>query len=204
MCIEEDSSIEHYTCAMPRYYAVPLILLNKRLAYFEGQCAPDGTPLPFVDGSQVLKLRGIKEYKRYGHDTSQRHAYWKNEIDAGRMPYSKLDIADMDWRAFLSEEIAASYRLNGVNAFLWNRVSQSKGYARLVQDDLPYASWQAWSRGCRSRNLDRRSVLHTPPPSSPERHSCSPEEPDDSAREEEGPLGPISNASPNNNRMTCS
>jgi len=62
MCIEEDSSIEHYTCAMPRYYAVPLILLNKRLAYFEGQCAPDGTPLPFVDGSQVLKLRGIKEY----------------------------------------------------------------------------------------------------------------------------------------------
>jgi len=135
MRIDEDGSIEHYMCAMPRYYAIPLILLNKRLAYAEAQCTPDGTPLSLGDGSQGLKLRDLKEftylwrvrcrflqgvfdmnheqqldeawrwdrihgymhrtYKRYGHDISQRYAYWKDEIEAGRMPYSKPDIADM-------------------------------------------------------------------------------------------------------------
>jgi hypothetical protein len=62
MQINEDSSIEHYTCAMPQYYAVPLILLNKRLAYFEAHCTPDGTPLPLGDGSYKLKLQELKEY----------------------------------------------------------------------------------------------------------------------------------------------
>ncbi|KAH9077670.1 hypothetical protein EDB83DRAFT_2191407, partial [Lactarius deliciosus] len=123
---------------MPCYYAVPLILINKRLAFFEAQSAPDGTPLPLEDGSRGatrLRLRELKEYtylwrlrcrflqavfnmnhepeldegwrcdtihgyvhrtyRRYGHDVYQRHTYWKDEIEAGRMPYSTPDIADM-------------------------------------------------------------------------------------------------------------
>ncbi|KAF8270019.1 hypothetical protein EI94DRAFT_1723649 [Lactarius quietus] len=205
MRIDEDGSIEHYMCAMPRYYAIPLILLNKRLAYAEAQCTPDGTPLSLGDGSQGLKLRDLKEftylwrvrcrflqgvfdmnheqqldeawrwdrihgymhrtYKRYGHDISQRYAYWKDEIEAGRMPYSKPDIADMDWQPSLEETTTSTC----LNAFLWNRVSQ--GYARHVQDDPPYASWQA-------------AALFSTPPSSPEQHSRSPEEPDSAAEEE--------------------
>ena len=131
----DDNQIEHYTCTMPHYYAVPLILMNKRIAYFEAQCAPDGTPFPAEDGTVGLKLRDIKEYtylwrlrcrflqavfdmnherkldetwrcnkihgfmhrtyKRYGHDAYQRHAYWRDEIEAGRMPYAAPAIADM-------------------------------------------------------------------------------------------------------------
>ena len=131
----DDDPTEHYACAMPRYYAIPVILLNKRLAYFEAQCAPDGTPFPLGDGSPGLNLRERKEYtylwrlrcrflqavfdmnherqldeawqcdtihgyvhrtyKRYGHDTYQRHAYWKGELEAGRMPYATPALAEM-------------------------------------------------------------------------------------------------------------
>jgi hypothetical protein len=131
----DDNEIEHFTCAMPRYYAVPLILLNKRLSYFEAQCAPDGTPLPRGDGSHGLNLRELREYtylwrlrtsflqalfdmnhekeldeawqcdrihgyvhrtyKRYGHDKIQRHAYWKDEVEAGRTPYTTPVLAEM-------------------------------------------------------------------------------------------------------------
>ena len=45
MRVAEDNEVEEFTCAMPRYYAVPLILMNKRLAFFEASCRPDGTPL---------------------------------------------------------------------------------------------------------------------------------------------------------------
>lgn len=41
----ENDEVEEYTCAMPRCYAVPLILMNKRLAFFEASCHPDGTPI---------------------------------------------------------------------------------------------------------------------------------------------------------------
>lgn len=197
-----DGEIEHFTCAMPRYYAVPLILLNKRLSYFEAQCAPDGTPLPRGDGSHGLSLRELKEYtylwrlrtsflqslfdmnheqqldetwqcdrihgyvhrtyKRYGHDMIQRHTYWKDELEAGRTPYATPGVAEMDWGAFLAEEMNTSTRLN---AFLWNRVSQ--GYARLVQDGPPYASWRAWRRGGPSRDLSAALYRTPPPPSVP-------------------------------------
>ncbi|KAH9064614.1 hypothetical protein EDB87DRAFT_1525963, partial [Lactarius vividus] len=123
---------------IPRYYAVPLILINKRLAFFEAQSAPDGTPLPLEGGScgtTKFTQRELKEYtylwrlrcrflqavfdmnheqqldetwrcdtihgyvhrtyRRYGHDAYQRHTYWKDEIEAGRMPYSTPDLADM-------------------------------------------------------------------------------------------------------------
>ena len=130
-----DDEIEHFTCAMPRYYSIPLILINKRLAFFEAQCAPDGTPLPRGDGSHGLDLRELKEYtylwrlrstflqalfdmnherrleetwhcdrihgyvhrtyKRYGHDMVQRHTYWKDEVEAGRIPYATPDVAEM-------------------------------------------------------------------------------------------------------------
>ena len=67
--------------------------------------------------------------------------------------------------------MTASTRLN---AFLWNRVSQ--GYARLVQDGPPHASWQAWRRGGPSRDLSP-ALYRTPPPPSPhERRSCLSEE----------------------------
>jgi hypothetical protein len=215
---------------MPHYYAGPLILMNKRIAYFEAQCAPDSTPFPAGDGTVGLKQREIKEYtylwrlrcrflqavsdmnyereldeawrcdrihgfvhrtyKRYRHDAYQRHAYWRDEIEAGRMPYATPDIADMgtcrrrcrppptlhqafgdasadgflqkkDWKAFLAEEMTASTR---INAFLWNRVSQ--GYSRVVHDDPPFASWQAWNRDGPSRDLSA-SLYRTPPPSDP-------------------------------------
>ncbi|KAI9463995.1 hypothetical protein BJY52DRAFT_880589 [Lactarius psammicola] len=218
----DDGQVEQYTCAMPRYYAVPLILINKRLAYFEAQCTPDGTPLPSGDGSVGLKQRELKEYtyfwrlrcrflqdvfdmnherqldeawrcdrihgyvhrtyKRYGHDAYQRHAYWRDEIEAGRIPYATPDIADMDWGAFLAEEMTTSTRFN---AFLWNRISQ--GYSRLVRDDPPLARWQAWRRGGTSRDLSV-SLFRTPPPSArfpaPERTFLS-EEPDGTAEQEE-------------------
>jgi hypothetical protein len=226
----DDDQTEDYRCAMPHYYAIPLILMNKRIAYFEAQCAPDSTPFPAGDGTVGLKQRELKEYaylwrvrcrflqdvfdmnhereldeawrcdrihgfvhrtyKRYGHDAYQRHAYWRDEIEAGRMPYTTPDIADMgtcrrccrpsppppsikcsgmrradgflqDWKAFLAEEMTASTRLN---AFLWNRISQ--GYSRVVHDDPPFASWQAWSRGGPSRDQSA-SLYRTPPPSVP-------------------------------------
>jgi len=219
MRIDEDPTIEYYTCAVPRYYAIPLILLNKRLESFEAQCAPDGTPLPLGDGSPGLRQRDFKDYtylwrlrtrflqaifdmnherqldatwqcdrihgylhrtyKRYGHDIYQRHAYWRDERKAGRMPYSTPDIADMDWGAFLAEEMTTSTRLN---AFLWNRVSQ--GYARVVQDRPPHARWQDWRRGGPSRDLSAALYrtpsppsVSTPPPG--EERSCVSEEPEE-------------------------
>ena len=61
--INDDPDIEYYTCAMPRFNAAPLILLNKRqLASFEAQCVHDGTPLPLRNGSPGLKKRDFKEY----------------------------------------------------------------------------------------------------------------------------------------------
>src|SRR6266702_291085 len=245
----DDDQVEQYTCAMPRYYAVPLVLINKRLAFFEAQCAPDGTPFPRGDGSLGLSQRELKEYtylwrlrcrflqdvfdmnherrldeawrcdrihgyvhrtyKRYGHDAYQRHAYWRDEIEAGRMPYATPDIADMgtcpppsvavtpppprrrrrgltfsspaDWEAFLAEEMTTSIRLN---AFLWNRISQ--GYSRLVRDDPPLARWQAWRRGGTSRDRTA-SLFRTPPPSAPfpaPESKCLSEEPDSAAEQE--------------------
>jgi hypothetical protein len=58
----EGDEIEEYTCMMPRYYAVPLILMNKRLAFLEASCRPDGTPLlpPTDDGG--VKQSDTREY----------------------------------------------------------------------------------------------------------------------------------------------
>lgn len=53
--------VEDYTCAMPRYYAIPLILINKTLAYVEAQCRPDGTPLTGPKGQKV-RLRDLRDY----------------------------------------------------------------------------------------------------------------------------------------------
>jgi len=36
MRIDSDE-VENYACAMPRYYAIPLILINKQLAFYEAQ-----------------------------------------------------------------------------------------------------------------------------------------------------------------------
>jgi hypothetical protein len=71
MRVAEDNEVEEFTCAMPRYYAVPLILMNKRLAFFEASCRPDGTPLlpppPTTKrgeggGGGGLKDRDLREY----------------------------------------------------------------------------------------------------------------------------------------------
>lgn len=51
-------NVEDYTTAMPRYYAIPLILINKMLAYVEAQCRPDGTPLP----GNHCKVRDLRDY----------------------------------------------------------------------------------------------------------------------------------------------
>lgn len=51
-------NVEDYTTAMPRYYAIPLILINKMLAYVESQCRPDGTPLP----GNHCKVRDLRDY----------------------------------------------------------------------------------------------------------------------------------------------
>lgn len=133
--VGEGDETEQYACAIPRYYAIPLILLNKRLAFFEAQCRPDGTPLPLADGSCSLKQHNVREYaylwrlrsrflkavfdmnherglddrwrfenfhgylhrmyRRYGHDSCQRLAYWRDEIREGRVPYTRPDIAEM-------------------------------------------------------------------------------------------------------------
>jgi hypothetical protein len=67
----ENDEVEEYTCAMPRYYAVPLILMNKRLAFFEASCHPDGTPIlpppPPTDNDDdghggCLRDRDLREY----------------------------------------------------------------------------------------------------------------------------------------------
>lgn len=134
MRIDENDVVEDYSCAMPRYYAIPLILINKRLAFYEAQCHPDGTPLP-PSSSCGIRQRELREYsyfwhlrcrflqavfemnherllnerwrydgihgflhrmyRRFGHDKSQRFAYWRGEIKEGRMPYSAPDIAEM-------------------------------------------------------------------------------------------------------------
>jgi hypothetical protein len=173
--------VEEYTCAVPRYYAVPLILMNKRLAFFEASCRPDGTPLTYtlpvsaptptptniniIDddkddnehddsggsgsgsgsgkgaGVVMVTQRDLREYSylwrlrtrflqaiydmnhqrrlderwrydpihgfvhrlygRYGHDDYQRIAYWRDEINAGRVPYTFPDVADMGMYIFL-------------------------------------------------------------------------------------------------------
>lgn len=164
MRVDEDRDqveVEKYTCAVPRYYAVPLILMNKRLAFFEASCRPDGTPLTLpvsrskpgtnmdtdddrghgdgggIGGRGVVMVtpRDLPEYsylwrlrtqflqaifdmnhqrrlderwrygpihgfvhrlyRRYGHDVCQRAAYWRDEINAARVPYATPDIADM-------------------------------------------------------------------------------------------------------------
>jgi hypothetical protein len=61
MRIVDDGQVEHYTCAMPRYYAIPLILINKHLAFYEAQCHPDGSPLkPSSSGN--IRRRELYEY----------------------------------------------------------------------------------------------------------------------------------------------
>jgi len=109
--------------------------MNKRLAYFEAQCSPNGKPIKLADGSVGIRQSQMKEYtylwktrcrfleaiydmnhdrrlnenwqcekvhgyvhrtyKRYGHDLAQRRAYWRDEIDAGRIPYDTPGIAEM-------------------------------------------------------------------------------------------------------------
>ena len=72
------------------------------------------------------------------------------------------------------------------NAFLWNRISQ--GYARLVRESPPYASWQAWRRGGPSRDLTLALYQTPPPPSdpSPARRSSMSEEPDSTTGKDDG------------------
>jgi hypothetical protein len=77
----ENDKVEEYTCAMPRYYAVPLILMNKRLAFFEASCHPDGTPIlppppPTTttdndDGGRGLRERDLREYSYLWHLRTQ-------------------------------------------------------------------------------------------------------------------------------------
>lgn len=58
----KDGKGEEYRCVMPRCYAIPLILLNKRLAFYEAQCSSDGVPHRLADGSPSVKQKEIKEY----------------------------------------------------------------------------------------------------------------------------------------------
>ena len=76
MEVVENDKVEEYTCAMPRYYAVPLILMNKRLAFFEASCHPDGTPIlppspPTArtdnNGGGCLRKRDLLEYSYLWH-----------------------------------------------------------------------------------------------------------------------------------------
>jgi hypothetical protein len=57
----DGDDVEDYACLMPRYYAIPLILINKQLAFYEAQCRPDGTPLP-SSSSCGIKQRELREY----------------------------------------------------------------------------------------------------------------------------------------------
>lgn len=59
MRISDD--VEHYECLMPRYYAIPLILINKHLAFYEAQCHPDGTTLPSSSSCRI-KQHELREY----------------------------------------------------------------------------------------------------------------------------------------------
>jgi len=130
----EDDDVENYSCIMPRVYAIPLMLINKQLTFYEAQCHPDGTPLP-PSSSCGIKQRELREYsylwqlrcrflqavfdmnherflterwrydgihgflhrmyKRFGHDTYQRLAYWREEIKEGRVPYTAPEISEM-------------------------------------------------------------------------------------------------------------
>ncbi len=131
----DNDEVENYACAMPHYYAIPLILINKQLTFYEAQCCPDGTPLSPSSGCSKIKQRELMEYtylwrlrcrflqaifdmnherrlderwrydgfhgflhrmyRRFGHDTHQRLAYWRKEIKEGRVPYTAPDIAEM-------------------------------------------------------------------------------------------------------------
>ncbi|KAH9974276.1 hypothetical protein BGW80DRAFT_1303110 [Lactifluus volemus] len=65
MSLEENNghAEEEYTCAIPRYYAIPLILINKRLAFYEAQCYSNGEPrLLLTDRSPSVKQRELREY----------------------------------------------------------------------------------------------------------------------------------------------
>jgi hypothetical protein len=64
MSLEEKNGNEEeeYRCAIPRYYAIPLILINKRLAFYEAQCYSDGEPRRLPDGSPSVKQRELREY----------------------------------------------------------------------------------------------------------------------------------------------
>ncbi len=61
MRIDSDE-VENYACAMPRYYAIPLILINKQLTFYEAQCRLDGTPFPPSSSCGKIKQRELKEY----------------------------------------------------------------------------------------------------------------------------------------------
>lgn len=138
----DGDDVENYAFAMPRYYAIPLILINKQLTFYEAQCHPDGTPLP-PSSSCGIKQRELREYtylwqlrcrfleavfdlnhkrflnerwrfdgfhgflhrmyRRFGHGTYQRLAYWREEIKEGRVPYTAPEIAEMG-------ECVSSYR----------------------------------------------------------------------------------------------
>ncbi|KAH9968100.1 hypothetical protein BC827DRAFT_470818 [Russula dissimulans] len=217
MRVDGDAT-ENYTCALPSHYAVPLILLNKRLAFFEAQCQPDGTPLSVQVParkkeagsssssssspswkSAMMKRHEMREYaylwrlrsrflqavydmnhdrrlddrwqyhglhgymyrlyRRYGHDTYQRHAYWRGEIKEGRTPYADPDIVKMDWKAYLVEDLTTGV---GMNAFLWNRVSQ--GFSPIMEDAPPQESWGAWSWGHRDHKLSEVPYRTVPIP----------------------------------------
>ena len=159
MRIDDNDEVENYGCVMPRYYAIPLILINKQLSFYEAQCRPDGTPLP-RSSSCGIKQRDLREYsylwrlrirflqaifemnhervldqrwqyagihgylhrmyRRFGHDTYQRIAYWREEIKEGRVPYTAPDIAEMgEWSSYRAH---AHWHFASVKLFFFSSV----------------------------------------------------------------------------------
>ncbi|KAI9513459.1 hypothetical protein F5148DRAFT_1155838 [Russula earlei] len=82
MRIGESNDIDQYTCAMPRCYAIPLILVNKRLAFHEAQCRPDGTPFPLLpnngrSGSGSSETGSSPERSRCAVDMREYSYLWR-------------------------------------------------------------------------------------------------------------------------------
>ncbi|KAI0273886.1 hypothetical protein BGY98DRAFT_108712 [Russula aff. rugulosa BPL654] len=94
-----------------RWHAAPALeQLQDQAAGTARVFVPLGPPLPFPPGrfemnhnrvvDERFRYDGIhgflhRMYRRFGHDTYQRVAYWREEIKKGRVPYSVPDIADM-------------------------------------------------------------------------------------------------------------
>ncbi|KAH9952747.1 hypothetical protein BGW80DRAFT_1259884 [Lactifluus volemus] len=63
----EDGNEEEHRCNMPRCYAIPLILINKRLAFYEAQCHPNGVPLHLANGSPTIRTKERMDYTYLWH-----------------------------------------------------------------------------------------------------------------------------------------